>query len=88
MKYAILIVGSALGDKTEFDGKYVKSYDPHDGLRGKLVVTANLQDANQFADAEDAIEVWQTVNRNHPIRPDGQPNRPLTAFTVELMRIP
>lgn len=88
MKYAILIVGSALGDKSEFDGKYVKSYDPHDGLHGKLVVTADLQNAKHYGDVGDAFLDWKATNKNHPLRSDGKPNRPLTAFTITTVSIP
>lgn len=88
MKTAILIVESALGEKTVFDGKYVKVYDPHDGEHGKLIVTADLQDAHHYPDFAEAALTWRCVNRNHPTRPDGKPNRPLAAFTCEFVKIP
>jgi hypothetical protein len=88
MKQALKIFGSALGNETEFDGKYVKTYDPDHGEHGRLTVTADLQDAMHYEDAGAALEVWKAVNRNHPTRSDGKPNRPLTAFTVEMVNVP
>jgi hypothetical protein len=88
MKHAILIVGSPLGDQSDFDGKYVKSYDPHDGEHGKITVTPNLHDALIYPDLPAAFEAWRAVNSNRPKRPDGKPNRPMTAFTVEMVKVP
>jgi len=38
-----------------------------------------------FGDARAAFECWQQVLRSRPVRPDGKPNRPLTAFTVAIV---
>jgi hypothetical protein len=29
------------------------------------------------------LDLWQRPSTEVPLRPDGRPNRPLTAFTVE-----
>lgn len=53
-QYVLRIVGSALGDITEHDDRFVMRFD---------------------------------ADKPTPLRPDRKPNRPLTAFTVELVRI-
>lgn len=64
-------------------GGWLAEYDPDVGLES--VVTTNLQtEAQQFESAKAAGDFWQTVDPHDPVRPDGLPNRPLTAFTVEI----
>jgi hypothetical protein len=81
----IRIVGDALGRSTPFDGKYIKSFDPdaHDG-RGAVTATAEPTDALQFASTIEALALWKQPSKVHPLRSDGKPNRPLTAYSVEL----
>jgi len=86
----IQIVGLASGDRTPFDGQWIKSYDPNyvwpDGYDGGLLVTTNNpEEAIGFSDGVEAAQFWQTVApAPYDVRPDGKPNRPLTAFTVEI----
>jgi hypothetical protein len=84
------IVGLALGDPTEFDGAYVTAYDPNGNRgRGKLEVTREVGQACVFSDAQIAVEVWRrTADPPWHVRLDGQPNRPLTAYTVRLAPAP
>lgn len=86
----IKIVGLGSGDDTPFDGKYLAEYDPKkpgvdpDGapMTAHVVCTDDPEKALIFADAREAILTWQGVSGR--IRPDGKPDRPLTAFTVEI----
>ena len=66
------------------EGQYLKSFDveAHDG-RGTAEWTASLAEAMRFDDLSEAIEAWQTQSKVRPLRADGRPNRPLTAFHVE-----
>jgi hypothetical protein len=68
----------------ELEGQYLESFDveAHDG-RGTATWTLDPGSAMQFDSLPAAIEAWQTVSRRRPVRPDGRPNRPLTAFHVE-----
>lgn len=68
--------------------QYLKAYDPeaHDG-RGTVDGCLNLDDAMKFPTAEAAMRLWRTVSTTRPKRADGQPNRPLSAFTVEIKRV-
>lgn len=80
----IRLVGTATGEPTEFDGTYVKFYDPtyvhpdgYDG--GTLEVTKDPREAMQFPDLGAALAKWRQAFGWGGC---GQPNRPLTAWTV------
>ena len=87
----IRIVGLADGVPTAFDGQWIVEYDPsRDGvdpggrpMRCHLVTTPNRDEAKEYTGL-GAIEVWRAVDTREPVRPDGRPNRPLSAFTVEI----
>jgi hypothetical protein len=83
MAHVIQIHGLAIGGGPQ---GYVKEYTPDGhGGRGDLVITAKLEDAKRYDDAAAALREWKRTSRTHPVRPgDGKPNRPLTAFTVEI----
>ena len=88
------IVGRVDGQPSEFDGKYIVDYEPelhdpdgnYDG--GVIDVRDNRSDADVFATMEESAEMWKRGPscECHRTRADGQPNRPLTAFTVEIER--
>ena len=83
----IRLIGTWAGEPTEFDGKYVVAYDPsyhpagqpYDG--GLLEVTDDPRKAQAFASAREAIDYYR---QPYGLRPDGKPNRPLTAWSVEI----
>ena len=83
------IVGLGNGEATPFDGEYVAEYDPtRDGYDREgnvmfchLVTTADPAKALDLP-VDKILELWK---KPHGIRPDGYPNRPLTAFTVEVV---
>jgi len=73
--------------KTPYDGRYVVRWNPHTkaGLLD-LTTTANIAKATRFS-FETAMEEWRTISQVEKVRPwDGQPNRPLTAVTIEVLR--
>jgi hypothetical protein len=73
---------------TPADGKYLRAMDFEGrGGRGTIGVTPNLDEAMKFEDAGVAMQYWRTRSKTVPTRPDGKPNRPLTAFTVEITKI-
>ena len=87
----VQLVGLINGGTTAFDGQYLVEYDPgRDGIEPStgrtmmchLVTTSDRAQAFQFDDAAAAFETWQLVDPRKPVRVDGKPNRPLTAFTV------
>jgi hypothetical protein len=65
-------------------GQYLKSYDPEarDG-EGEVTWTPDRGLAMTFPDVAAAHACWTQVPRSRPVRPyDGQPNRPLTAWSI------
>ena len=65
-------------------GQYLKSFDveAHEG-RGTCEWTDYVGEAMKFEDFSEAVMAWQTQSKVRPLREDGRPNRPLTAFNVE-----
>jgi len=86
----IRLIGTVAGVPTEFDGKYVRRYDPtyvhpegYDG--GILEVTVDPAAALQFPDAASALAKWR---ERYGWREDGHWNRPLTAWSVSIEPAP
>ena len=82
------IVGLVNGDLTEYDGKYLVDYDPtprtdDDGEFVHLIVAGQRQDARQFDSMQAAMELYLAPSTKGP-RADGEPDRPLTAYSVEV----
>ena len=61
--------------------------DALDG-RGDVVVTPEEAGAATFPDVGAAWRAWGQQSRVRPLRPDGRPNRPLTAYTIEIEPVP
>lgn len=63
---------------------YLKTFDPeaYNG-RGEITTTKELNEAKRFENFQAVIDEWNTQSKIRPLRPDGKPNKPLTAFTVE-----
>jgi hypothetical protein len=70
------------------EGDYLEWSDPDakDGF-GDDRWTPDLAKAKKFATFTDAMECWKAQSRIRPIRDDGKPNRPLTAYSVMPQRI-
>jgi len=86
MKYGIFIHGLAIGTPTPADERWLSYYDPtKHGYRGEIRTTPDAKDALAFDTFEDAAECWR---QSHGTRPDGRPNRPLTAYTIEIKPLP
>lgn len=66
---------------------YVQSVDHSKPPADSVVLTAELMDAHRFADKGAAFEAWRGINQRVPTRKDGKPNRPLTAYTVEIVDV-
>lgn len=89
------IVGLAGGQATPFDGEYLQDYDPDregtdpegNPMRCHLVTTRDVTEARLFASLQDLMACWKRQAKERPVRADGQPNRPLTAFTIEPVKV-
>lgn len=72
------------GDRVPI-GAYLAWYNPdaRDGI-GEADWTLDPSGAMQFDSAEAALRAYRAVSTVRPVRADGKPNRPLTAFTVSI----
>jgi hypothetical protein len=94
MKIGAQIVGDARGGRTPFDGQWLVEYDPTrpgvapDGraMTVHIVCTPDPHKAQVFESVKDLHELWtRSTGRT---RPDGQPDRPLTAFNLAIQKLP
>lgn len=79
-------------------GMYLAAYDPDfrpppevrsalgvpDDVVGAANWTEDPAEALHFATAAAAIAAWRVQSTVVPVRADGRPNRPLTAYTVSV----
>lgn len=83
MSYVIQMQHYATGTPFEDAGYFLRSFDfEADEGYGDGTFTADVREAKQFASKGEALGYWRTTSRTRPQRDDGQPNRPLTAWTV------
>lgn len=83
-------ISKADGTPSEFDGKYLYSWNVNPeggGYEAAIVATPHSADAHHFADAAEALDAWRSRAANPLNRPDGKPNRPLTAYTIEVLTL-
>lgn len=66
-------------------GQWVEWYDP-DAMNGVGVVklTKKHTMAQRFASYRDAFSLWREQSSVRPLRRDGKPNRPLTAYSISI----
>lgn len=85
----IRAIGFANGVPCPHALQFLKSadFEAHGG-RGFMTFTEDIDRAMTFPDATAAITFWRTQSKTVPKRPDGRPNRPLTALTVEIEDAP
>ena len=50
--------------------------------RGDATLTKDIKRAKRFETQAEAFEFWRQQSKTRPLRGDGEPNRPLTAFNV------
>lgn len=88
MSYVIKIMGYADDQPSPYDGRYVKDYDP-DGFGGQGLIdtTENPREALQFPNPTRACDLYQSRSTVRPYRQDGGPNRPMSAFHIEIESI-
>lgn len=81
----IRAVAFANGEPCPHAGEFLKTFDheAYDG-RGFGTFTRHVAEAMHFPDHPAAFEFWRRVPKCKRRRPDGKPNRPLTALTVEI----
>ncbi len=87
-EHVIQIIANAAGFPCPFAGEYLMTFDheAHDG-RGEIDTTTRLSRAMKFKTSIKAFEFYGRVSKSRPTRPDGKPNKPLTAFTVLITKV-
>lgn len=70
-------------------GPYLKWSNP-DAMRGdgEESWTDDIIAAKHFESLEAAMKCWKAQSKVRPLRPDGKPNRPMTAYSVEIEEVP
>ena len=70
------------------NGMMLRRFDPEyaEG-RGHAEWTHDPDVAMKFDDQMSALELWKTQSKTRPLRDDGLPNRPLTAYTIVVERL-
>ena len=81
-KFGIFILARADGSLDTACNKWLSYYD---ATRGRIVAKANPAKALTFPSSASASACYLTA---YGTRHDGRPNRPLTAYTVEILRLP
>jgi hypothetical protein len=81
----IQVLGTAGGGWSPTRPTWVQTYDPdgNDGF-GRVKLTTQLANALTFESPGEAFHFWRRQSTVRPLRDDGKPNRPLTAYTVEI----
>jgi hypothetical protein len=51
---------------------------------GTITLTYDREHALRFNGVSDAMTAWNRISVTRPRRPDGRPNKPLTALTIEV----
>ena len=89
MAYALTAVGFASGVDCPHSGQWLETFD-HEayGGQGYGTFTNDITKAKRFATASEALKFWGRQSTVRPLRPDGLPNKPLTALTVAIDPIP
>lgn len=88
MTHVIKILGWANGEACPHIGQYVGSgdHDAYDGA-GYFEFTSDPDKAMKFAGAGEAMQFWAKQSTVRPVRPDGKPNKPLTAAHAEIINL-
>lgn len=70
------------------NGMFLESYDveAYNG-RGDAKWTYDMYRAMRFDNIVDAQQTWAKQSETRPLRDDGEPNKPLTAFTISIIPI-
>jgi hypothetical protein len=82
-EHVIRAVAFANGLYCPHAGQWLERFNPNAyGGQGYAEFTTKISKAKRFATFADAMAFWKQTSTARPLRPDGKPNRPLTALTV------
>ena len=62
----------------------------HEAMRGRGNGTFSyyVDEAKRFASHDEAMEFWRKQSVVQPLRDDGEPNRPLSGFSISIEPLP
>lgn len=84
---AVALTSAALRNEVEI-GRYLEWSDPDAKHgRGDDRWTADIKKAKKFPSFHAAMACWTAQSTKRPFRPDGRPNKPLTAFSVTVEQV-
>lgn len=82
----VALEGTSLNPGENYSGLLLASFDPDFANgRGAATWTATREEALAFDSVKDGYQLWTTQSVLMPVRGDGRPNRPLTAYSVEFV---
>jgi hypothetical protein len=84
MSFVIQVLCRASRPVEMFSRRFIAGYRDTPCGRGEVTFVYEVDGAKRFADRTAAFAFWKTQSRTMPRRPDGKPNRPMTAYTVEI----
>lgn len=87
-QWAMVLV--AYGDMVLKEGTYLKDFDNDvraEYPSGAVNATDDTALAMRFNSPGDVFAAWNSQSKTCPLRPDGRPNKPLTAFTITPVEI-
>ena len=89
MAHVMICRGNAAGLRCDGIDRFLW-YCVHDtgNGRGEVGWTDDLRRAKRFVDQDETLEFWRRQSETVPLRDDGEPNRPLTAFDIEIVPLP
>lgn len=85
--YVIRVIAVAGCPQLDGDvaGMWIEGFDVDAfGGRGATTLTARAERALVFDTPNAAFDAWRTQSKKKPLRDDGEPNRPLTSYSVEI----
>lgn len=87
MKHLMQIIARALPGEAPYPrATYLKSMDwEADRGRGRAELTESQDEAMTFDSRKDVFLFWRRQSEVQPLRPDGLPNKPLTAYTINII---
>jgi len=88
MKFGIQLLRNEATGEVMPAGTWLAAYDPNANAgRGHVQLTRNPGLAKRFDSHAEAWECYHQIATNRARRPDGRPNKPLTAFTISIERL-
>lgn len=88
MSYVIKLLAYANGAYCKGAGEFVIYFD-HEAFNGRGFIShsPDIKRAKKFDDQGAAFTFWKRTPMCKPRRDDGQPNRPMTSYTIEILRM-